>query len=75
MISMLQNQINPYYAKPLCFCLKYISLYLAYTYCNYETIEEEVYPTGWDYDKLHNAMQWMSDEMITKYTPEIVEGR
>ena len=48
---------------------------LAYSYCNYKTIEEEVYPTGWDYDKLYDAMQWMSDDMIAKCTPEILGKR
>ena len=46
-----------------------------YCYCNYSNIDEEVYPTGWDYDKLHDAMKWMTDDMITKLTPDILRER
>ena len=51
------------------------AMYAGYCYCNYESIEEQVYPTGWNYDKLYDAMQWMSDDMITKLTPEILGDR
>jgi len=38
-------------------------------------ISEEVYQTGWDFDKLHDAMQWMNDDMIEKLTPDILRDR
>ena len=47
----------------------------AYSYCNFEAIEEQIYPTGWNYDKLYDTMQGMSDDMITKRTLEILGDR
>ncbi|CAK8671280.1 unnamed protein product [Clavelina lepadiformis] len=47
----------------------------AYSYCDRKLIGEEIYPTGWDFDKLHDAMQWMTDDMITKLTPDILKDR
>nr|CAB3244724.1 fatty acyl-CoA reductase 1 [Phallusia mammillata] len=47
----------------------------AYSYCNQTEINEEVYKTGWDFDKLHDSMQWMTDDMITKLTPDILKDR
>ena len=50
-------------------------IFSAYSYCNRKVISEEVYQTGWDFDKLHDAMQWMTDEMIEKLTPDILRDR
>nr|CAB3244729.1 fatty acyl-CoA reductase 1 [Phallusia mammillata] len=47
----------------------------AYAYCNQQHIGEEVYETGQDYNKLHESLQWMSDDMITKLTPDILRDR
>jgi len=52
-----------------------IVAFSAYSFCNQHDIGEQVYRTGWDFDKLNDSMQWMTDEMITKLTPDILKDR
>uniref|UniRef100_H2Y506 Fatty acyl-CoA reductase n=1 Tax=Ciona savignyi TaxID=51511 RepID=H2Y506_CIOSA len=47
----------------------------AYSFCDRKDIGDEVYKTGWNFDKLHSAMQWMNDDMLTKLTPDILRTR
>uniref|UniRef100_F6VDW8 Fatty acyl-CoA reductase n=1 Tax=Ciona intestinalis TaxID=7719 RepID=F6VDW8_CIOIN len=47
----------------------------AYSFCDRKDIGEEVYKTGWNFNKLHDTMQWMNDDMLTKLTPDILRDR
>ncbi|XP_078492576.1 fatty acyl-CoA reductase 1 [Ciona intestinalis] len=47
----------------------------AYSFCDRKDIGEEVYKTGWNFNKLHDTMQWMNDDMLNKLTPDILRDR
>ncbi|XP_076818620.1 fatty acyl-CoA reductase 1-like isoform X2 [Clavelina lepadiformis] len=53
----------------------FVHISTAFSFCDKSFIGEEVYPTGWDYDKLRSSIQWMSDDMVSDLTPNIVKDR
>ncbi|CAK8671098.1 unnamed protein product [Clavelina lepadiformis] len=47
----------------------------AYAYCNQEETDEKFYDCGVDYNDLESSLRWMSDDVVTKVTPDLIGKR
>ncbi|XP_071955375.1 fatty acyl-CoA reductase 1-like [Antedon mediterranea] len=53
----------------------FVHVSTAYAYCDREHIEEVVYPPPVDPYKLLGAIEWMSEDMISTITPQMIGNR
>ena len=53
----------------------YESFETAYAYCNQEETDEKFYDCGVDYNDLESSLRWMSDDVVTKVTPDLIGKR
>ncbi|XP_071831166.1 fatty acyl-CoA reductase 1-like [Apostichopus japonicus] len=47
----------------------------AYAHCDQSYIDEMLYPTPANADQLHSSIEWMTDDMVSKITPSILNKK
>jgi len=48
---------------------------LAYSHCERDIIDEQLYDTGIDYLDLESSLRWMTDDLISRVTSDILGKR